>query len=327
MATMHRLARLLPLAVGAFALGRPWSVLAHGEAARQPELPGVLLDWSLDPLALMGILLAAGLYLLAVQRVAAAHPSNPHPRHRTLLFLGGLLAIAMALLSPIEAYEGQLFSVHMVQHLLLELAAAPLLLAGAPITLALRVASPAWRRRLLSVLRSRVLHAVSFPVIAWMLFAAVNWGWHFSTLYDQALENDLLHYLQHASFLGAALLFWWPAIGADPSPWRLPHPVRLLYLFLAMPQNSFLGVALMSASTVLYPHYLTNARDWGPTPLEDQQLGGVIMWVVGDLGFLAGMVVVVVLWMRHEERRTVRIDARLAAERAARGEEPWRPRG
>jgi putative membrane protein len=327
MATMHRLARLLPLAVGAFALGRPWSVLAHGEAARQPELPGVLLDWSLDPLALMGILLAAGLYLLAVRRVAAAHPSNPHPRHRTLLFLGGLLAIALALLSPIEAYEGQLFSVHMVQHLLLELAAAPLLLAGAPITLALRVASPAWRRRLLSVLRSRVLHAVSFPVIAWMLFAAVNWGWHFSTLYDQALENDLLHYLQHASFLGAALLFWWPAIGADPSPWRLPHPVRLLYLFLAMPQNSFLGVALMSASTVLYPHYLTNARDWGPTPLEDQQLGGVIMWVVGDLGFLAGMVVVVVLWMRHEERRTVRIDARLAAERAARGEEPWRPRG
>jgi putative membrane protein len=327
MATMHRLARLLPLAVGAFALGRPWSVLAHGEAARQPELPGVLLDWNLDPLALMGILLAAGLYLLAVQRVAAAHPSNPHPRHRTLLFLGGLLAIALALLSPIEAYEGQLFSVHMVQHLLLELAAAPLLLAGAPITLALRVASPAWRRRLLSVLRSRVLHAVSFPVIAWMLFAAVNWGWHFSTLYDQALENDLLHYLQHASFLGAALLFWWPAIGADPSPWRLPHPVRLLYLFLAMPQNSFLGVALMSASTVLYPHYLTNARDWGPTPLEDQQLGGVIMWVVGDLGFLAGMVVVVVLWMRHEERRTVRIDARLAAERAARGEEPWRPRG
>jgi putative membrane protein len=327
MATMHRLARLLPLAVGAFALGRPWSVLAHGEAARQPELPGVLLDWNLDPLALMGILLAAGLYLLAVQRVAAAHPSNPHPRHRTLLFLGGLLAIALALLSPIEAYEGQLFSVHMVQHLLLELAAAPLLLAGAPITLALRVASPAWRRRLLSVLRSRVLHAVSFPVIAWMLFAAVNWGWHFSTLYDQALENDLLHYLQHASFLGAALLFWWPAIGADPSPRRLPHPVRLLYLFLAMPQNSFLGVALMSASTVLYPHYLTNARDWGPTPLEDQQLGGVIMWVVGDLGFLAGMVVVVVLWMRHEERRTVRIDARLAAERAARGEEPWRPRG
>lgn len=321
---MRRLPLFLPL-VAALALCLPGTVLAHGESSAAPELPGVLVAWSLDPLALIGLPVAAGLYLVAVRRVAAMHPSNPHPRLRTWLFLGGLAAIGLALLSPIEAYEGQLFSVHMVQHLLLELAAAPLLLAGAPITLALRAASPTWRRRLLSVLRSRAVHVVSFPVIAWLLFAAVNWGWHFSTLYDQALENELLHYLQHASFLGAALLFWWPAIGADPSPWRLPHPVRLLYLFLAMPQNSFLGVALMSASSVLYPHYLTNGRDWGPTPLADQQLGGVIMWVVGDLGFLAGMVVVVVLWMRHEERRTARLDARLAADRAARGELPWTP--
>jgi putative membrane protein len=79
-------------------------------------------------------------------------------------------------------------------------------------------------------------------------------------------------------------------------------------------------VALLSASTVLYPHYLTNARSWGPTPLADQQLGGMLMWVVGDLAFLAGMAIVALAWMRHEERRTARIDARLAAERAARGE-------
>jgi len=148
----------------------------------------------------------------------------------------------------------------------------------------------------------------------------VNWGWHFSVFYDQALESVPLHYFQHATFFGAALLFWWPAIGVDPSPWRLPHPVRLLYLFLAMPQNSFLGVALLSASTVLYPHYVTNVRDWGPTPLEDQQLGGMLMWVIGDLAFLAGMAVVVLLWMRHEERRTARLDARLAAERATRAD-------
>ena len=144
--------------------------------------------------------------------------------------------------------------------------------------------------------------------MAWVLFAAVNWGWHFSTLYDQALENQRCTTSSTPPSCGAALLFWWPVVGADPSPWRLPHPVRLLYLFLAMPQNSFLGVALMSAPTVLYPHYLTNVRDWGPTPLEDQQLGGVIMWVVGDLAFLAGDGLVVVLWMRHEDRRTARLD-------------------
>jgi len=317
---------LLPAVAVAVAMCLPAAVFAHGEAAPSPGWPGVMLEWSLDPTALAGIVAAGLAYLVGVRRVAAAHPSNPHPVYRSWLFAGGLAAIGLALVSPIEAYEGQLFSVHMVQHLLLELVAAPLLLAGAPITLALRAANPAWRRRLLAVLQSRAVHVLAFPVVAWVLFAAVNWGWHFSTLYDQALENDLLHYLQHASFLGASLLFWWPVVAADPGPWRLPHPVRILYLFLAMPQNSFLGVAIMSASSALFPHYVTNLRDWGPTPLEDQQLGGVIMWVVGDLAFLAAMALVVVFWMRHEERRTVRLDARLAAERAARGEEAWTPR-
>ena len=322
-ARMEPMRRLLTVPILALLLVAPPPALAHGTAAPAPAFPDVLLAWRFDALAAITLALAAGAYVWAVRRVNRAHPGNRHPRNRSWLFLGGLAAIGLALLSPIEAYEGLLFSVHMVQHMLLELVAAPLLLAGAPITLALRVSGRSTRRRLLRILQSRVVHALSFPVIAWLLFAAVNWGWHFSSLYDQALENQALHYLQHATFLGAALLFWWPAIGADPSPWRLAHPVRLLYLFMAMPQNSFLGVALLQASTVLYPHYATNLRDWGPTPLEDQQLGGVIMWVVGDLGFLAGMAVVVVLWMRHEERRTRRIDRRLAAERAARGDEAW----
>ncbi len=239
--------------------------------------------------------------------------------------MSGLVAIGVALTSPIEAYEGSLFSVHMVQHLLLMLVAPPLLLGGGPITLTLRVSTPTIRRRLLWVLHSPVVKAISFPVVTWVLFAAVNWGWHFSTLYDEALENQLLHYFQHATFLAAALLFWWPVVGVDPSPWRMPYPVRLFYLFLALPQNSFLGVSLLSAGTVLYPHYVTNLRTWGPKPLEDQQLGGVLMWVAGDIAFLVAMAIVIVAWMRHEERRTARLDERLAAERAARGEEPWTP--
>jgi putative copper resistance protein D len=313
-----RLRRPLIAALGAAAI--PAVAAAHGPVTEAPTLPGVLAEWSLQPVPLVGLVLAAVGYLALVGSVAVRHPRNVPKRWRTAAFLGGLAAMALALLSPIERYEGSLFSVHMVQHLLLEMVAAPLLLLGAPITLLLRAARPGPRRALLGVLHSLPLRVLAFPLVAWLLFAAVNWGWHFSTLYDEALENQALHYVQHATFLGAALLFWWPVIGADPSPWRLPHPVRLLYLFLAMPQNSFLGVALMSASSVLYPHYVTNVRDWGPTPLEDQQLGGVLMWVFGDVAFLAGMAVVVVLWMRHEERRTVRLDARLAAERSARGE-------
>jgi putative copper resistance protein D len=205
----------------------------------------------------------------------------------------------------------------MVQHMLLELVAAPLLLLGAPITLTLRASSSSVRRRLLKILQSRVVHAISFPLVAWLLFAAVNWGWHLSEYYNLALENVPLHYFQHATFLGAALLFWWPVIGRDPSPWRMPHPVRLFYLFLAMPQNSFLGVALMSAPHVLYQHYLTNLRTWGPSPLDDQNLGGVLMWVFGDVVFLLAMGLVVASWVLLEDRRTARLDARLDAERAA----------
>ena len=323
---MRRLAPAAAL-VGLLATSRP--ALAHGTDVPAPRLPDVLAEWSFDPVAVALILATGAAYLWAVRRVNRSHPSNPHPRHRSVLFLGGLVTIGLALLSPIEAYEGQLFSVHMVQHMLLQLVAAPLLLAGAPITLTLRAARPSVRRRLLAILQSRIVHVISFPLVAWVVFAAVNWGWHFSSLYDDALESTALHYLQHLTLLGAALLFWWPAIGADPSPWRLPHPVRLFYLFLAMPQNSFLGVAIMQANQVLYPHYVTNLRAWGPSPLEDQQLGGVIMWTLGDVAFLVGMGIVVWIWVRHEDRRTVRLDRRLEAERAARaerGEEGWRPR-
>jgi putative membrane protein len=295
---------------------------AHGEAVPAPTLPGVLLAWSSDPLPLVGAALAATAYLWAVGRVRRRHPRTPPRAWRAWAFLAGLAAIVLALSSPIETYEGQLFSVHMVQHMLLELVAAPLLLLGAPATLALRAASSSVRRPMLGVLHSRVLALLTFPLLTWLLFAAVNWGWHFSSLYDQALENEALHYLQHATFLGAALLFWWPVIGADPGRWRLPHPARLFYLFLAMPQNSFLGVALMSAPTVLYPHYLSNLRDWGPTPLADQSLGGIVMWVFGDLAFLVGMAFVVAAWVRHEDRRTARLDARLDAEQAARDRGP-----
>jgi putative membrane protein len=314
----------LPLALLLLAAA-PATVLAHGAEAPPPTFPAVLLDWRFDPLLVVALGATAAAYFWAVRIVNLAHPRNPHPRIRTWCFMSGLGAIGLALASPIEAYEGVLFSVHMVQHLLLMLVAAPLLLGGGPITLTLRVSTPSVRRRLLWVLHSPVVKAISFPVVTWVLFAAVNWGWHFSTLYDEALENTALHYVQHATFLAAALLFWWPITGVDPSPWRMPYPVRLFYLFLALPQNSFLGVALLSAGTVLYPHYVTNGRSWGPGPLEDQQLGGILMWVAGDICFLVAMVVVIWAWMRAEERKTARLDERLAAERAARGEEPWTP--
>ena len=296
------------------------AALAHGEEAA-PSFPGILFDWRPEPLILAGVALAVAAWLWMSRRVTRLHPLHPPSRWRSAAFFGGLAAIVLALVSPIEAYEGSLFSIHMLQHLILELVAAPLLIVAAPITLALRAASPPVRRQLLALLHSRIVAVVSFPLLAWVVFAAVNWGWHFSGLYDQALENPGLHDIEHLSFLLAALLFWWPVVGADPSRWRLPYPVRLFYLFLAMPQNSFLGVALMSAPVVRYPHYLSIQRSWGPSPLVDQNVGGMLMWVGGDVVFLLAMGLVVAAWVQQEDRRTARLDARLDAEAAARDAE------
>jgi len=299
----------------------PSVALGHGAGAPVPTFPQVLWQWSFEPVVLAGVAVAGIGYWLAVRRIGIGHPDNAHPRWRSLAFGLGLVAILLALSSPVEVYADQLLSIHMVQHLLLQLVAAPLLLLGAPATLTLRVAGPSVRRWLLRILHSRVVAALSFPLLGWVAFAAVNWGWHLSPLYDQALEEPWLHYVQHATMLGAALLFWWPVVAADPARWRLPEPARLFYLFLAMPQNSFLGVAILSAPAALYPHYAEMVRAWGPTPLEDQSLAGLIMWAVGDVCFLLGMGAVAVAWLRRDERRGRLEDARLDAMWAARERE------
>jgi putative copper resistance protein D len=150
-----------------------------------------------------------------------------------------------------------------------------------------------------------------------VLFAAVMWGSHFSGLFDLALENEWVHRFEHVLYVGAALLFWWPVVGPDPSPWRLRPSVRVLYVGMQMPQNTFLALAIYAASTPLYAHYVTTIRSWGPTPLEDQQAAGGIMWLGGDLLFLAAIILLVYAWIQDDERRMVTEDRRLDAERAA----------
>jgi cytochrome c oxidase assembly factor CtaG len=263
------------------------------------------------------VLLLGAMYWAMVRRVDRLHPSNPVPRFRLWAWLGGLAVIVLALASPIEHYDTTLFSVHMIQHLLLVMVAAPLLVLAAPVTLLLRFATPEARRRwLLPALHSRPLRVLARPVVAWVLFAAVMWFSHFSPLFDAALEDPLAHRFEHALFLGTALLFWWPVVGADPTPHRMSHPGRLLYLGLGMPWSSFLGLAIFSSTTVLYEHYATVERDWGMTPLEDQAWAGGIMWVFGDLGFIVALILAVAAWLRHEDREGKRLDQRIERERA-----------
>jgi cytochrome c oxidase assembly factor CtaG len=291
---------------------------AHGPTpAAPPDASSLLLGWTFEPMPTLSILAALIWWRWAVSRVNAAHRANPVPRSRTVAFVAGMAALAAALLSGIDRYDTSLFSIHMVQHVLLTLVAAPLIALAAPITLLLRVASPGTRRRvILPVLHARVTRILAFPVVAWLLFAAVMWVSHFSPLFDAALEDPLIHDLEHVAFLGAALLFWWPAVGLDPGPWRMSHPVRALYVFLQMSQNTLLAVVIVNAQTVLYPHYATIERAWGPTPLADQQMAGGFMWVAGDLLFLTATMAILVGWSRAEARDAARADRRAATELA-----------
>ena len=300
-------------------LGGAAPALGHGTAPADPlSIASLLLAWTFEPAVALPLVVAAAVWLRLVYRVDQAHPANPVPRRRTAAFLAGLGAIAVALMSGIDTYDTTLFSVHMVQHILLTLVAAPLIALGAPITLLLRASTPDVRRRvILPILHSRVLRVLSVPVVSWLVFAGVMWGSHFSPLFDAALENPLVHDLEHTLYLTAGLLFWWPAVGLDPSPWRLPHPVRVMYVFLQMPQNTFLAVTILNATGVLYPHYATLVRTWGPPALEDQRIAGAVMWLTGDILFLLAMAGILAGWMRHEKSREVVVDRQLDGERAA----------
>lgn len=258
-------------------------------------------EWTIEPLLLAAIGLAAAAWLVAVARVNEAHRRTPVPAWRSVAFLGGLLTLFVALASPIDTFADDLFSVHMLQHVLIAFVAAPLLVLGAPGTLLLRVASHGVRRAvLLPMLHSRPVRMLTFPAFTWLLFAVVMWVAHFSPLFELALESDGIHQLEHLAFLVSGFLYWLPAIGSDPLPHRLSSSGRLLYLFLGMPQSSLLGLVIVSQTTVMYPHYVAAGA------LADQRLAGTVMWIGGDLISVALIGVAGWLWLQAEARRAQR---------------------
>jgi cytochrome c oxidase assembly factor CtaG len=226
-------------------------------------------------------------------------------------FGAGLLAIIVAVDGPPDALAEVSFSAHMIQHLLLQMVAPPLLLLAGPLGLLLR-ADPPWlpRRILVRLLRSRPVALLAHPATTLGLFTVVLIGSHLSPLYNLTLEREWVHELEHIAFLVTALLFWWPALGVDPAPHRLSYPARLLYLFLAMPVMAYLGLAIANSSRVLYPYYLTHLPPWGGTPLADQGAAGTIMWISGTFTMVPAMAVVLLRWLDEDERQQARREAR-----------------
>jgi len=248
--------------------------------------------WNWDPLVWLAIFAAGMAYVQAWNLVGHRRAVAPWQRRA---FLGGLAVVWLALVSPIDAMAASLSSAHMVQHLLLTTVAAPLLVAGAPmVTLWRALPRPAarhahrWRG---SSLAGAARWLLERPAAAAVPSVVALWAWHVPVLYEAALDNAFVHALEHVTFLVAALLSWAAILAAGRR--RTDRPGRaVLVLFALSLQCGLLGVLLTFSRRPWYPSYASTVRPWGLTPLADQQLAGVIMWVPAG-----GVYLVVALWL------------------------------
>ncbi len=267
--------------------------------------------WEVDPL-LTGVLVAVTvIYLTGVGAVSRGTPGKPWPRWRTWSFVSGVGLVAVVLLGPFGAYDDTFFWAHMVQHMALMMIAAPLLLLGAPVLLLLRACPPAARRRwIVPVLRSRAVHVLTQPVLTWVLFTGVLMGTHFSPFYNTATVHPLLHnYVEHPLYLSAGLLYFYPLLGGNPLPHRVAPLAKVVSLVLMMAPETMTGFFLYASTHPFYAAYVGVDRPFGPGPLEDQRLGGAIMWA-GSMVIDAVWVALAVRgWLASEAVAARRIDA------------------
>lgn len=270
------------------------SLMLAGEAlAHVPSASGssLLSSWNDDPWLVVPLIVSAALYMLGWRRLS--HRAAPRASRRTAFaFWAGWLTLVLALASPLDAMGGQLFSVHMIQHEALMLVAAPLLVLGKPLAVGAWALPRHWVRKLARPARKpawrRSWRWLTLPRVAWSVHAAILWLWHMPAWFSAALVSEAIHTLQHAGFLGSALLFWWALL-------RRPYGTApVLYVFTTLLHTGVLGMLLTFAPAAWYPPYLDTTARWGLTPLEDQQLGGLVMWVpAGAILLVIGLALLV----------------------------------
>jgi len=277
-----------------------------------PLTPGRLLtEWTFDWWIVGGVVITAGLYLWGVS--VLRRRGVVWPLARTLTFiLGGLGTGVLATCSAIGTYDTVLFSMHMVQHMLLMMATPLFLALGAPVTLALRTLVGRPRAVLMWLLHCRLARVLSFPPLALALFIASPFALYYSSFYALTLESALWHNFMHVHFVLIGSLLMWPLLGIDPVPGRVSYPLRVLLMFVTLPFHAFLGVSLMSSEQLIAEDwYLAFGRTWAPNPVEDQYLAGAILWGSGDFVALLMLGVLFVQWFASSQREAVREDRRL----------------
>lgn len=233
-------------------------------------------------------------------------------------FAGGWLALFVALASPLHPWGSVLFSAHMTQHEILMLVAAPLLVLGKPLVAFLKALPSGWARRVVQATNFGPWQAtwrfITGAFVAWLIHFVVLWLWHIPSWFEATIENEFVHAMQHLSFLLSALLFWWAVMQGRQRV--VGYGVAVLYMLTTAIHSGLLGALITFSASVWYPAYLETTQSWGLTPLEDQQLGGLIMWVPACLVYIVAGLALFAAWLRTSEQRVQRRESLSAAEAA-----------
>jgi len=258
----------------------------------------------IEPGVTLSLAVTAGLYVRgARETLRRSTRAKGSIKREMIFFVSGFVVLSAALLSPLHELGETLFSAHMIQHELLMAVAAPLLVLGNPVV-PLTWGIPRRLRRSFS----RLFAVAIPPLAAFLLHAAAIWIWHFPRLYDASVSSEAVHAAQHVSFLGTALLFWWALLQNRAR--RGSEGVAILYLFLTAIHTTLLGALLTVSDTPFYSVYANAAsRMWGLTQIEDQQLGGIIMWVPGGIVYLLAALFLMLKWIRESGLRVANREA------------------
>ncbi|MDN5749377.1 MAG: cytochrome c oxidase assembly protein, partial [Pseudonocardia sp.] len=298
----------------------PVEALIGYELPDPVSIGALALDWRFNVLFGTAALLMAVAYLLGVRRLTGRGDAWA-PGRTTAWLLGCVLLLAMTS-SGVGRYSPAVFSVHMISHMTLNMLVPVLLAMGGPVTLALRALRPAGRDNppgvrewIVEAMSSRVLARLTHPLPVLALFAGSNFAFYLTGLFELALRYHWGHQLMNLHFLLVGYLFFWPIVGVDPAPSRLPHVGRLAVLLAAMPFHAFFGVTLMSTATLLGGgFYRLLDLPWMADLLADQRVGGGIAWATGELPMLLVVLVLLVGWSRDDAREAARHDRRADAD-------------
>lgn len=289
------------------AVRTPAEILTDSPLPPEFTLDRWFTEWNIDVLWLVAGGFGLVFYLAAVLRLHRR--GDRWPIHRTVFWVFGVLLLVWVTSGALNAYQDYLFSVHMMGHMLLSMAIPLLLVSGAPITLALRAiekrddGTRGGREWIMWAVHSPFARVVTHPFVAAGIFIGSLWAFYFTDLFRWSMYEHLGHEWMIAHFLISGYLFVMSLIGADPVPYRLPYPGRLITLIAVMALHAFFGIAIMMQTGLMVSEWFgAMGRTWGPTPLEDQYIGGGIAWSVGEIPTLILAITVAIQWSRNDTK-------------------------